>query len=366
MGGTASAPGTTDGRTLAGPVDLPTSTPLPPSTAGRWIGFFRGHPIVCLAILTPGIPEYLSTSSPLLNLVVNPAGFLLGLAINVAQYTGGALLVREAWVRWRLGWPGVTALALAYGVTEEGLGDNTLFNSTGHVDGILGHYGRFAGVNWVWSVGVLAFHVICSIGIPIVILGLALPATRGRSLLGPRGVAAAFAAVAASTGLETAIVWGSDRFWMGAPLLVGALVVIAVLVAVARFLPRDVGAPTGVQPTLGPRTAAAIGFSVFPVLFVLEYGVGPLGVPSAALIGIELAVLLLFIELGRRSIGRQDHDRVLVDLSFGFVLWVAVFGVLLTVGLPYTLPLVGVAVLFFVRLRRTYGPVVPTPGGSST
>jgi len=361
VGGTASGRSPSRGRRLAGPVNVSTSTPIPPSSAGRWVEFFRSHPIVCLAILTPGIPEYLSTSSPILNLVVNPGWFFLGLAINVAQYTGGALLVREAWIRWRVGWPSVMALALAYGVTEEGLGDNTLFNSAGHVDGILGHYGRFVGVNWVWSVGVLAFHVICSIGIPIVLLGLALPATRGRSLVGRRGIACALAGVAASTGLETAIVWGAYRFWMGVPLLLGALATIGALIAVARLLPRATGAPSRERPTLSSGGAAAIGFSVFPLLFALEYGIGPLGVPAAALIAAELAVLIGLIEIGRRSIGRRDHELLLVDLSFGVVLWVAVFGVLLTLGLPYTLPLVAIAVVFFVRLRRAYRWARPIP-----
>jgi hypothetical protein len=120
----------------------------------------KSHPIVCLALLTPGIPEYLASSSPVVAVAVNPVGFLFGLAINVGQYTAGALLVREALLRWRKGWPTGIALALAYGITEEGLGDNTLFRSTHGGDGVLGHFGRFLGVNWLWSSGVLTYHVI--------------------------------------------------------------------------------------------------------------------------------------------------------------------------------------------------------------
>ncbi|HYA11047.1 MAG TPA: hypothetical protein VEH10_05200, partial [Thermoplasmata archaeon] len=153
-------------------------------TSAHLLAALRSRPILCLALLTPGIPEYLSSSSPLLNLVVNPGWFFLGLAINVGQYTAGALLIREALIRWRKGPATGLLLALAYGITEEGLGDNTLFNSTHGADGVLGHFGRFAGVNWVWACGVLAFHVVFSIGLPIVLLGLALPSTRGRSLLG--------------------------------------------------------------------------------------------------------------------------------------------------------------------------------------
>jgi hypothetical protein len=82
----------------------------------------------------------------------------------------------------------VFLLGAAYGVTEEGLGDNTLFNSTHGADGVLGVYGHFLGVNWVWATGVLAFHVAVSIGLALLLLGLALPETRGKSLLTPSGV----------------------------------------------------------------------------------------------------------------------------------------------------------------------------------
>ena len=346
-------------------------TPLPgvrpltaPSIAGRALAFFRSHPIVCLAILTPGIPEYLSSSSPVLLLVTSPAAFLLFLAVNVGQYTGGAILIREAVLRWKKGWGTVLLLGLAYGITEEGLGDNTLFNSHHGADGFLGWFGRFDGVNWVWSTGVLAFHVIYSIGLPILLLGLALPATRGRSLVGHRGILVAFLSVGASTALEAVIVYGEFGFWMGIPLLVGCLTCIVVLVAAARSIPRDWGRPAFDRPATTPTTIAFVGFGVFPVLFLLEYFVPYLLVPAAAIVVVELGFLAAMIEWLRRRVGRSEHDYLLVNLAFGFVLWQAVFGVLLTIGLPYTIPLVLVAVWFFLRLRRAYSagraPLVPS------
>src|SRR5271170_7456926 len=207
------------------------------------LGFLRTHPILCLAILTPGIPEYLSSSSALLTVVTNPLFFPIQLAINVGQYTAGALLIREAVIRWHKGWGTIFLLGLAYGVTEEGLGDNTLFNSTHGTDGVLGSFGRFAGVNWVWATAVLAFHLIYSIGLPILLLGLALPQTRGRSLLGRQGIVVAFASLIAATSIEMVIVWGTDRFWLGWPLLIGCLVVISVLVILAYRIPADAWLP---------------------------------------------------------------------------------------------------------------------------
>ena len=316
--------------------------------------FLRGHPILCLAILTPGIPEYLSTSSSVLTLAISPAGFFLQLAINIAQYTAGALLIREALVRWGKGWVTLILLGLAYVITEEGLGDNTLFNSTHGADGVLGSFGRFAGVNWVWATGVLAFHVIYSIGLPILLLGLALPATRGKSLVGRRGIGIAFASLVGSTTLEAAIVYGSFHFWMGTPLLVGSLATIAVLVLVAYRVPKDLARPTGARPALSAGTFLTIGFAIFPMLFLLEYDVPYFGVPPWVIIGGELAVLAFLFEVVRRGIGRQQHQYELVNFAFGFVIWQSVFGVLLTLGFPVNLALVAIAVWFFVRLRRTY------------
>jgi hypothetical protein len=345
-------------------VETPTPPHGPGSAGPRFIAFLKSHPILCLAILTPGIPEYLSTSSSLLTIVTSPFFFPIQLAINVGQYTAGALLIREAMIRWNKGWGTVFLLGLAYGITEEGLGDNTLFNSGHGADGVLGSFGRFDGVNWVWSTGVLAFHVIYSIGLPILLLQLALPATRGRSLLGRRGIGLALVSLAAATSVETLIVFGEFHFWMGAYLLVGSLVAIGVFVGLAHRVPRDIWSATTERPVATPWEVGAIGFAFFPLAFALEYGVGSTGVPAALVILLELIAFALLLERIRRTIGRSHNEYLLVNLAFGFVIWQALFGVLLTVGLPYTLPLVAVAIIFFSRLRRAYPN--PRPGASVT
>jgi hypothetical protein len=321
---------------------------------GRVVDFFHRHPIVALAVLTPGIPEYLSTSSPVLNLVVNPGGFFLQLAINVGQYTAGALLVREAYLRWGKGWTSVALLAGAYGITEEGLGDSTLFNSNHGADGVLGSYGRFAGVNWVWSTGVLLFHVIYSIGLPILLLGLALPETRRRSLIGRRGVAVAFATLALSTALENRIVYADSGFWIGTPPLLAAFAAIGLLVLAARRAPAALAQPARPRPTLSTRTAGVVGFAVFPIAFLLEYGGPVVHAPALGVLILELGIFALLFEALRRGIGRTRNEAVLVALAFGFVLWQSVFAILLTLGLPYPIALIAVAVVFFVRLRHRY------------
>jgi hypothetical protein len=327
-----------------------------PSRSGRVLLFLKAHPILCLALLTPGIPEYLSTSSSLLTLVTSPPFFFLQLGINVGQYTAGALLIREAALRWKKGWASVFVLGLAYGIVEEGLGDNTLFNSNHGADGVLGSFGRFGGVNWVWATGVLAFHVIYSVGLPLLLLGLALPETRGRSLLGDRGIALALLSLTLATSLETTIVFGVFHYWMGPTLLVGATVTVILLLAVAYKLPKDLLSAKTERPSLGTFEAWAVGFAFFPIAFFLEYGFTGRPIPPSAIILVELLAFGALLERIRRRVGQRSNEYLLVHLAFGFIAWQAVFGFLLTLGLPYTLMLDPFVVWFFLRLRRAYAP----------
>jgi hypothetical protein len=331
-----------------------TSGTSSPGRFARALRVLTRHPVLCLALLTPGIVEYLSTSSSLLLLVESPLVFVVLLLVNVGQYTAGALLIREAMLRWGKGWATVGFLGLAYGITEEGLGDNTLFRSTQHADGVLGWYGHFAGVNWVWSVGVLALHMTVSIAFPILLLRLALPETRGRSLIGRSGVAVAFLALAGSTAFESASVWRLFGFWMGTPLFLGSLAAIGALVWAGYRAPPSLWQPAHERPSTGPTAAFAVGFLFFPVALLVEYGSAAVDLPPALAIGVELVLLGGLVEWIRRRVGHRDNEFLLVNLAFGFVLWQGVFGVLLTLGLPYTLPLVALVLVFFARLRRRY------------
>ena len=339
----------------------PVTVDGPPAPFQRFLAFLRAHPILCLALLTPGIPEYLSTSSSILNLGLNPVWFFLQLAINVGQYTAGALLIREAVLRWHKGWGTVFLLGLAYGITEEGLGDNTLFNSNHGADGFLGSFGRFAGVNWVWSTGVLTFHVIYSIGLPILLLGLALPETRGKSLIGRRGIVCALLSLVASTAIETVIVWRAFDFWMGSPLLVGSLLAIAFLALAAYLVPSDIWRPAKEHPVLSTRAVGTVGFLVFPVIFLLEYLVPFAGVPAVVVITLEVFFLAVVLEILRRGVGRTRNEDLLVNLSVGFLLWQCAFGLLIHIPIFYNVPLVILAVWFCVRLRRRYPASPPSP-----
>ena len=142
----------------------------------------RVPPALILYLLAPAIGELLSSSAPPVEFF-NPFGLL----ILPALYGSGAILAREIALRWGKRWPSILMLGLAYGVIEEGLMVKSFFDPGWPDLGVLGTYGRFAGVNWVWSVALCFYHATISIAIPILLVELLYPDRRDEPWVGRRG-----------------------------------------------------------------------------------------------------------------------------------------------------------------------------------
>jgi hypothetical protein len=330
------------------------------------VAFFRRHPIVLFLCFTPGIPEYLSGSSSfagVLSTFGGPILFLLFLVLNLGLYGPGVLLVREAFVRWRPGWAGVLLLGAAYGLLEEGTALSTMFNPHASVVGSLGSYGRFAGVNWVWSVGVLGIHIVYSVGLPILLLGLALPETRGRPLLSSRGIRTALALY----GLDIAALVVIANYWRTAPgLLVAAAALAGLLWVATRSLPSGTLDPASHGPRIGPKWFFALGFAFYPIL-VLVPGLGggvSLWPPVTVAVDLVLgAVLFLFV---RREAGGQGNEAALTMLALGAIAPVAGLGLAFQLSLPIVLVPDILFGLFFYALWIRYRPgPAPPPVGAT-
>jgi hypothetical protein len=144
-------------------------------------------PALVLFFLSPVIGELLSGSAP-------PAEFFnpLGLIILSVLYGGGAILARELTHRWGKGWLTLLILGAAYGIAEEGLMCKSFFDP-GWMDlGILGSYGRWLGVNWVWCLELTIYHAIFSIAIPIMLVTLMFPSRREQTWIGKRKLCIVF------------------------------------------------------------------------------------------------------------------------------------------------------------------------------
>ena len=137
---------------------------------------FKNNPALTLFIIAPIFGELFSGSSPL-NEFINPLSFI----ILAMLYGCGAILVREFTIRWSKGWSSLLLLGFAYGIFEEGLMVRSFFDPNWMDLGNLGIYGRYAGVNWVWSYHLTIFHALVSIAASIVFVEILYPDCRKQS-----------------------------------------------------------------------------------------------------------------------------------------------------------------------------------------
>jgi hypothetical protein len=123
----------------------------------------RVAPAIALFFLSPSVAEFLLGDFGLSALFV-----LVGLA---PMYGGAAILIREVARRTGRGWPAMVLLALGYGVLEEGLTTQSLFNPD-YLDAHLLDQGFVPalGIAIPWTVFVLAIHTIWSISVPIAVV----------------------------------------------------------------------------------------------------------------------------------------------------------------------------------------------------
>jgi len=344
----------------------PLQVPGPSAARGPLLdlfAFLRRHPVVCLLLLTPGIPEYLSSSSPLDAIILNPSQFLFQLTANLGLYGPGVLLVREAMVRWRKGWASVLILGAAYGILEEGVALSTLFYQKAAPVGQMGYFGHWLGVNWIWTALILPVHMIFSISIPILLLGLALPSTRGRSLLSPKRTVAAFAILMVDVvGLMLLVFYG-EHFWMSDPVFLTSVLAIGALVYLARLAPGVGHLARTVLPRRRPRVMALLGVAFYPTALLTEgIGMGLL-LPPVAVLLLVILVQGAFLIYVLRVIGSSGNELQLIALAFGLVIPIAAIGLIVTIGFPVALAGDLVMVLFFRKLWMTYDrvPVAVAP-----
>jgi hypothetical protein len=341
---------------------------------GRITSFLRSHPKLLLFLLTPGIAEYVSGSSPMYFLVLSPFYFFLQLALNAGLYLPGALLIREAMIRWKKGWATVLLLGAAYGILEEGIALGTLFN-TAPVEFGSGpaSYGQWLGVSWVWAVEAIPLHMIFSIALPILLLGLVLPSTRGKSLLGSRRslVSAGVILGADAVLIYLLLTVHLHHTSIGWPLLGSSALCIVALVVSARLAPAKILDPR----TDGPRVSPLVSFVLGAVVVAYIYVVGPVGVslnlPAVVTALAMVALLAFYLLLALKTLGRRGNAKQLLAYSLGLIAFPMVAGAAVQIFLPLILVFDVAALLFFRKLWRNLGngsmPLEPYQGkGSST
>lgn len=139
----------------------------------EWIKNKRFLSIITLLLLAPAFGELLSGSQP-------PVEYfkLIPFLLLTMLYGVGALLVRETVRRWKKGWISIILMGMAYGIYEEGIMVRSFFDPNWPDLQVLAVYGRWIGVNWIWSIALTLFHAIISITIPILLTELLFPSQK--------------------------------------------------------------------------------------------------------------------------------------------------------------------------------------------
>ena len=277
-------------------------------------------PAIVLLFLSPIIGELLSGSAP-------PAEFFnpLGFVMLTVLYGGGAILVRELTHRWGKGWPTLLVLGAAYGIAEEGLMCKSFFDPNWADLKSLGGYGRWAGVNWVWSQGLTIYHCVFSIAIPILLVSIMFPARRDQPWLSRRKF------------VVLAILWLANAVFIFLfitpyrPPVVHYLLTIVVtagLVVLGMYLPRSIpGIDKKDNKTVRALWFLPVGFLGTVSLFFFEWVLPKTGLHPIFLILFVMALVILVGWLVLRMSGggawTERHKLAIASGALGFFILLA-------------------------------------------
>jgi hypothetical protein len=188
-------------------------------------------PTLSLFVLAPLVAEYLVGSLPMSMIAILP--------IMAAMYGSAALLIRETARRLGGGWGMTALLGLAYGLIEEGLVDQSLFNPH-YLHLRLLDYGYVAalGTGLPWLIYVLTIHVVWSICVPIGLTEALFPARRTQSWLGPIALALFSVLFLAGMIAVAGFTHRAENFMATPAQLIGTAVVVVAAIAGALLLAR--------------------------------------------------------------------------------------------------------------------------------
>jgi hypothetical protein len=197
----------------------------------------RRAPVFALFFLSPLLGEYFSgTTLPIV---------LIFLIVPFALFYGsGAMLIREVTRRTGRGWPTIILLGLAFGVFEEGVITQSLFNPNYLAQNL--HlldpgYIKALGIGALWTVFVLGGHMLWSISAPIEIVEESTRSRRTTPWLGRTGLIVVSVLFVVGCVISFAVTKAEDAdapFSASATQIGVSVAVVVVLVAVAFLLPH--------------------------------------------------------------------------------------------------------------------------------
>ena len=320
------------------------------------MGRVRLYALTSLIILATTLAEVLTGSTSLPTLVPYPIGFVA----NMGLYGGGALLIREASVRWTKRWGTVLLLGGAYAVGEEGFAAKTMINPNSPIIGNQA-YSHWLGVNWVPLAALTIFHAGFSIAVPILFLELLFPETKGRRLLRNKGIGITIAVYGLTVFLLTTFLGDPYMITLGVGIFLA--VYAATFITAAYRIPRSFLQASRETPDRRERNFLLLGLSVMIGFFVIGGGLTPLGGLTEQFLPWPVTVTL-FVPLAGltarylvRHAGRSKNDLVKIAFVLGMIIIFVPMDLLLEISgdvgvLAYTALIFGLLIWLRQRIRR--------------
>lgn len=220
----------------------------------------RTAPVLALFFLAPLVAEFFLGDFPITMLPL--------ILVLAPMYGGGALLIREVVRRTGRGWPTIALLALAFGVFEEGVLTQSLFNPD-YLDAHLLDQGYVPALGTAvpWLVFVLTLHTGWSISTPIAIVEESTRARRTTPWLGRVGLFITAALFVLGSVVTFFISYGMSKHFLASPAQLGTSAGLSLLLVAAAFaLPRRRSTVAAPGPVPNPWLLAgltAAGGAVF-------------------------------------------------------------------------------------------------------
>ncbi len=329
----------------------------------------RRAPVFALFFLAPFVAEFLLGDFPI---------FLLPLIIPLApMYGGGALLIRELTRRAGRGWPTMITLAVAFGVLEEGLLTQSLFNR-GYLDQHLLDPGYIPALGTAapWALYVVTLHTLWSISTPVALVEESTNDRRTQPWLGNVGLTVVALLFTLGCAFTFFISYAQSKTHFIASLqqLGVAAAIVVVLVAVAFRLPAP-KPPADRHPGPVPNPWLVLATAIVAGVAFEAATAVPIWAGLALMLGAVVVMALLVARWGRRAAWGRWHrfalatGAVLTDAWHSFALGADARGAELVLNLVShaIFALVGLGVVWLAgrRIRRPQTVAAAAPANDN-
>jgi len=238
-----------------------------------------------LFFLSPFIGEFLLGNMPVTYLWLLP---VLGL-----MYGLGCIIIRETAIRLKLRWNGILLLCLVYGIIEEAILTQSLFDPNYLGLRLLDYgYVKSLGIGSWWTVYVLVIHLVWSTALPIALIEFLFPQTKNAPFTGKAGFIAVLAVFILFCLLT--IMRRKDEDFMASGMQFAISLIVIVALTISGILignpKRASQSKTGNVPA--PLITGIVAFLLSSGFMAMTYFTGRI----AAIL--DVAVMLTFLGAG--------------------------------------------------------------------